>query len=343
MDTYDPKAESIYTLQKWHESQPIKVTVYLIVYQILFPLIVLLSSLFAIWYFLYTKTHSFKERINALANSNSDEGFEMRANLYIITSMSIMSSVYAIAMSIVAYNEGNNIENEFKIWFKNWKVGEKIHFGILFSISIVILVENIILLALFSFFMAIKLCRSFSWHLHIFFLLLPIITVAIHGNHILIGFIHTPYHANGIGTMYGIIIITCIAILKMVHHNLLNDNGNITRTADTAKLQEMNTSSGETQHLLENDDGQYKFKKSKYCLCLFLSMAVIAVTVLIFAFIIALYFLLPINVAINEAPNHNLSGIGSGICWVYYLLDSYKTEQVTTEFFRQSNGQRQER
>ncbi len=309
-DTYDPKAENNYTLQKWHESQHIEVTGYLIAYQILFPLFVLVGSLFVIQYFLYAKTHLFGEKINALAKSNSDEGFEMRANLYIITSMSIMSSVYAIAMSIAACNEGNNIENEFKIWFKNWKGdSDKIHFGILFSISIVILVENIFLLALFSISMAIKLYRSFSWHLHIFFLLLPIITVAIHGNHILIGFIHTPYHANGIGTSYGIITITCIAVLKMAHHNLLNDNGNTTRT-------------GEKQHLLENNDGQYKFKKSKYCLGLFLSVAGIVVTVLIFAFVIALYFLLPINVAIDEAPNR-LTTIYQGLVVVFAGFITY--------------------
>ncbi len=59
---------------------------------------------------------------------------------------------------------------------------------------------------------------TLRWELHVFFLLLPITTVAVHGNHILIGFIHTPYHATGIGTLYGIIIVTCIAILKISHH-----------------------------------------------------------------------------------------------------------------------------
>ncbi len=103
-DTYEPKAEDIYTLLKWHRRQSIKVTGYLLSYEALFPLFVLVTSLLAILYFLYVKPHALENRINTLANSATDEGFEMRSNLYVITSMSIMSSVYAIIMS--AYYRG---------------------------------------------------------------------------------------------------------------------------------------------------------------------------------------------------------------------------------------------
>ncbi len=75
-DTYDPKAENIYTLKDWHK-QNVKVTRYLIADLRLFPIFVLVSSFLAILYFLYAKTHSFGERISTLANSDHsrDEGF----------------------------------------------------------------------------------------------------------------------------------------------------------------------------------------------------------------------------------------------------------------------------
>ncbi len=99
-DTYNPKADNIYTLMKWHENQTIVVTEYFLADQSLFPLFILISSLLAILYFLYAKPHPFGERINTLANSKKEKGFEMRANLYIVTSMSIMFSVYAIMTSM---------------------------------------------------------------------------------------------------------------------------------------------------------------------------------------------------------------------------------------------------
>ncbi len=124
-----------------------------------------------------------------------------------------------------------------------------------------------------------------------FFLLLPITTVAVHGNHILIGFIHTPYHATGIGTLYGIIIVTCIALILHLRHSSPCSNG----------------------------DG---FNKVKYFGLLSLSVLVIAGTVLSFAFIIALYFLLPINTAIDEAPNR-LTAIYQGLVVVFAGFITY--------------------
>ncbi len=214
-DTYNPKADNIYTLMKWHENQTIVVTGYLLADQSLFPIFILMSSLLAILYFLYAKPHPFGERINTLA----EKEFEMRANLYIVTSMSIMFSVYAIMTSTIACTKGKDeVHKEFKKWFNT----NETHFKDLFYLNTAILAEDII----FSIFIFITIAitkgvsSSFHWKLHIFFLLLPITTVAIHGNHILIGFIHTPYHATGIGTLYGIIIITCIAILKIIFHLL---------------------------------------------------------------------------------------------------------------------------
>ncbi len=216
------------------------------------------SSFLAILHFLYAKPHSIGERINTLVNS--EKGFEMRSNLYIITSMSIMFSVYALIMSALAFTIGEKVvHKEFNKWYKN----NDTHFRNLFAIDTAILKEDITFSIFIFAFVVISILiniaiisirrandsaddkciakcikcivnkcikcivnkckdiiKSFHWELHVFFLLLPITTVAVHGNHIFIGFIHTPYHATGIGTLYGIIIITCIAILKISHHHL---------------------------------------------------------------------------------------------------------------------------
>ncbi len=213
----------------------------------------------------------------------------MRSNLYIITSMSIMFSVYA------ACSKGkDDVHEEFTKWFNT----DEEYFTNLFYLSTAILVEDIIS-SIFIFIgvvisivinIAIKeandsddygciakcicivnkgkeLIESFHWELHVFFLLLPITTVAVHGNHILIGFIHTPYHAAGIGTLYGIVIVTC-------------------------KAKKDDTSVDKDQSIV-----------TEYFVLLFLSVGVIAGIVLFSAFFIALYFILPINTAIDEAPN----------------------------------------
>ncbi len=289
-DTYDPKADNIYTLMKWHESQHIDVTQYLLGYQSLFPLFILVSSLLAILYFLYAKPHSIGERINTLADE-----FEMRANLCIVTSMSIMFSAYVITMSIIACSKGkDDVHKEFNKWFEN----NDTHFQNLFSINTAILAEDIF----FSFLIFVCVIISmainalddctFHWELHVFFLLLPITTVAVHGNHILIGFIHTPYHATGVGTFYGIVIVTCIAILKIIYHLLYL-----------------------RFHRCENSCGTF------FCI-LILSVVVIGLTVLGFAFVIALYYLLPINTAIDEAPNR-LTAIYQGLVVVFAGFITY--------------------
>ncbi len=96
-----------------------------------------MSSLLAILYFLYAKPYPFGERINTLA----EKGFETRANLYIVTSMSIMFSVYAIMTSTIACTKGKDeVHKEFKKWFNT----NETHFKDLFYLSTAILVEDIL-------------------------------------------------------------------------------------------------------------------------------------------------------------------------------------------------------
>ncbi len=335
-DAYNPKADNIYTLKDWHKQNEI-VTMYLISDQSLVPIFVLVSSFLAILYFLYAKTHSFGERINTLSNSDHsrDEGFEMRSNLYIITSTSIMFSVYAIMMSIIACSKGkDDVHKEFKKWFNT----NETYFKDLFHLSTAILIEDILYSSVIfigvvtSIVINIAIRRandsndygciakcicivnkckdieSFHWELHVFFLLLPITTVAVHGNHILIGFIHTPYHATGIGTLYGIVIVTCIAILKIIHHLLY-------QCVSRMRMAQNNYTS------VDEDQSKCNIV-TEYFVLLLVSVGVIAWILLFSVFIIALYFLLPINIAIDEAPNR-LSTIYQGSVLVFAGFVTY--------------------
>ncbi len=66
-DNYDPKADNIDTLREWHDNNK-KVTWYLLSYQALFPILVMMSSPpLAILYFLYAKS---ERKINSLVNSD---------------------------------------------------------------------------------------------------------------------------------------------------------------------------------------------------------------------------------------------------------------------------------
>ena len=49
-----------------------------------------------------------------------------------------------------------------------------------------------------------------------YFVITPAVHIAAHSNQVLIGFIHTPYHATAIGILYGIIFVTCVALLKFI-------------------------------------------------------------------------------------------------------------------------------
>ena len=135
MDPYDPKAENNYTLKRWFKKSPNNIRSYWVLDSLSVnnPYI---HSGELITCFLYAKPHSFGERINKLANS--EKGFEMRANLYIITSMSIMFSLYAIMMSIIACAIGKNaINSELRKWYD----ANEEHVQNLNSVNIIIPVE----------------------------------------------------------------------------------------------------------------------------------------------------------------------------------------------------------
>ncbi len=66
----------------------------------------------------------------------------MRANLYIITSMSIMFSLYAIMMSIIACTIGKNaINSELRKWYD----ANEEHVQNLNSVNIIIPVDNFLI------------------------------------------------------------------------------------------------------------------------------------------------------------------------------------------------------
>ena len=93
-DTYNPKAENNYTLREWLNNKPS--------YRVLDSLSTYIRSgglISCNTVLPVCKAHALVERINSLANS--EEGFEIRAKVYIVTSMSIMFSVYAIIMSAI--------------------------------------------------------------------------------------------------------------------------------------------------------------------------------------------------------------------------------------------------
>lgn len=115
----------------------------------------------------------------------------------------------------------------------------------------------------------------------IYSLIFPITHVAIHSQHIVIGFIHNAYHATATGIMYGILLVICVTVLKVILC---------------------------LPCFLKAYINYYDKKLSKmYIICfyLFVSVTLLLTPVIsgFLAYVVGLYIELPINVAFDEAPN----------------------------------------
>ena len=121
-----------------------------------------------------------------------------------------------------------------------------------------------------------------------YFLVFPSVSLAAHADQIIIGFIHDPYHATAVGVSYAIILVTCIALLRFIAHLI------------HAKV----TKKGGNGYKQEYESCSYRHE----CLCILFAFFLALFLVLgSFAFFIALYYLLPISSAPDDAPNRILT------------------------------------
>jgi len=123
-----------------------------------------------------------------------------------------------------------------------------------------------------------------------FFLSFPITTIAVHFTHIVIGFIQNPVHATSVGLFYSIVVLASVVLYKIISSVYL--------------------SCIEGKNIYESNFLVYEIT--------FVTIIshILIVMVGLFGYVGSLYFLLPINRAVDIAPTV-LNGFVSSVTLIY--------------------------
>ena len=285
-DNYDPKAESPDTIGSFHTHNA-KAANLLISIQVLFPFIALFLLLLPILH--YNKCNNSQSKTKAekmkltLITSDPEEHFEfdveqieesniqyledeMKAKLCVVIPLSFVFSLFSLSMSSVAVNQSMNLDKDLAAWYDHQQM--QLHnipalmlVGDLFTFVSFLLCY--VLLCTFEYEHECDLADSERRKYFIFAFLFPGFNLAIHGTSIIIAFIHNQVHATSIGVAYVALIFISVNVLRTVYNCL---------------------------------------KKVSYYIILLISFIFLSVLIdLIYAYIISLYIILPINNAFDKA------------------------------------------
>ena len=164
------------------------------------------------------------------------------------------------------------------------------------------------------------------------FLSLPITTFAVHFTHIVIGFIHSPVHATSVGVFYSFVLLATVLLFKTlssVYYILFIQEVHTDATVTKPPVKPRPEPAG----CCKTGCCTYNCKKYKheigFCIMYFISHSFLLG---LFAYIASLYFLLPINRAIDIAPTQ-LNGFVTTLVFafagytIYHLLKSHKKKE----------------
>ena len=158
--------------------------------------------------------------------------------------------------------------------------------------------------------------KTLSWF---YVLLAPLSCIVTHSYHILVGFIHTPHHATSILIFYGIVVTVFIVTLRVAYYNLcrcikccsccsfFKPPVECLLGCECCRLQE------EQEHI--EDRSLQKCEKKDICtphkwphplVILFLCLLSVFIAGFL-VYVVVLFILVPINMAIDDAPDRLLS------------------------------------
>ena len=234
------------------------------------------------------------ETKNEFQIKNIEAKWKERTGYHAVVLFSCTFWVYGTIMSIIAQSfQQHELEDEIlEIYHRN-----SYYYRILYALTPLILAENILSLFLnpglwylWYFIMMVmkKKCtgkqHKIMLHYHlvtIFSVFLAVSTLAVHFNHIVIGFIHTEYHATAVGVFYAFFIL----LLFVMYFGMASLFSYMVK--DRCALKDLQSAS-----------------YNKYDLCYILACGFATFgLIIVIGFIAALYFLLPIRNAIDDAPN----------------------------------------
>lgn len=182
--------------------------------QIVFPLVVIVWSVVLLVYYLHH--HKLASDYDKLYGK---EKHSMQVKLSILFAIAFTISLYAFIMSILAYARGDKkLDEDTKLWYNR----DTQELKTLNSIIATIMVEDILIFTvLVSFGIILSCCSICSddssclWGFCTCSIIAPAANLAVHANHIVFAFIHNQEHAVSIGIFYVIVISTNIHVMHV--------------------------------------------------------------------------------------------------------------------------------
>lgn len=238
----------------------------ILIYQILCPLIAATITTVLLRNF---DNDSYKFDRN-IVNTKSEKGWKKRRNMYIAVALSTSFCFYAVCLDIAA------LSYKLVPAYKEWYIFENGLPDILRTLPIIYLITDSISIFVFC----IMLCKCMNATISPWYCIVsPIAILSGHMDQIIIGFTHNVYHASAVGVLYGILLVTAVAYLRVISDSFYSPTYE---------------ASDETNEV--EDIAERIMCPCCFCTCL-LSFFVI------FGGIVAMFILLPINLALDEAPN----------------------------------------
>ena len=235
-DNYDPKSYSAEKIKEYHSNFR-HISRLLMTSQVVFPLLALFWATLIVSYCTHTKS-PYNEYLWD-KKENIEGKWEMKVQLSITYTLSLLFSLYTTVMSAIAVGvQEYDLDEDIGMWYyfkKNTNQLRTIYFLPIMMVmedSIVLLVHILcIIIVCCGCFVKKKCdqgihekcaCLSFAkeerfwWMFAAYSIVAPIVNLSVHANYILIGFIHDQQHALGAGVFYAVLTILTIKVLRMV-------------------------------------------------------------------------------------------------------------------------------
>ena len=304
-DTYIPKAVSVGILKASHENAPsVHLSHISFSSQIVIPIVSFLLLL-ACWIY-YWEVHydASSSRRNKLTVGSKEGGmWTVQRHSVDVTVLSVLIAsftfcLYVFALDIVAMHHAVNTVDGYIKQYYNDKTGNT-NFTLEYLTVFFISAADAIVLVLM--FISFVVCGCIScirervdekpvpnkdfWSFYVYLPLGPVMCIVIHGHHILIGFIHAPYHAGSVLIFYGIVILGFVFFYKAFHSTLAYYCCN--------------------RYTPQSDNDE---EKDCCYICLFFLYSAISIIFCgLLVFIVTFFVLVPIDNAIDDAPSQLFS------------------------------------
>ena len=337
-DDYNPKADNMKTINDNSNKKPIR---YIICYQVISPIVAAVVTFFAIVY--YRNNHSkHDEIIKSAFASTSEKRWKIRRNIFIIVSLSFTFTLYVTILDAMALAYNIKLNPAFKEWYR---VQEFVS-DLLRMIPIVYFCMDFTAFIFFLFLFIVRCCLDRCGHKCscynscagkkycqkyftspldlLFFIVIPVSVLTGHADQIIISFIHNNYHATAVCILYGVAIVLSMAFLKIIAKAALYIYDKLPNRSQPSSEEQP---SGEEQPLLSQPKPILHIE-----VCWFVSIFTISLIIIfgIFTAFVFVFKLLPINIAIDEAPNHLINIQSIVAVFVAYLAYWFVLKEPTS-------------